>query len=203
MGEDRTAVVGEAGLPTAARTETVLLPIILPAAIPTGTDTGRRLRTDRREGIRIRRHRNKALVGMDGTEGRRSPRRRTMVGPRDLRADHTVGVLEVVMGRLVILRRTDGEGMVVMAVKGVVMVVKGVVVQGVTVVTVPPTGTVAVGTVVAVAAAAHIMVPREAEGAVVGDVVIYALYILIDKFADCDGVATESYTRAPRGLSES
>lgn len=180
MGEDRTAVVGEAGPPIVARTETDLHLIILPAAIPTGTDTGRR-RTDRRGGIRIRmrRHRNKALAGMDGTGGRRRPRRKTMVGPRGLRhADHIAGVLEAVTGRLATLKHTDGEG------TAVVTTAVQVVVQGVTVGTAPLTDTAAVGTEVAVAEVSHTMVPREVEGVVVGDAVIYALYILIVKFAD-------------------
>lgn len=167
------AVVRTEDLPIVVRTE-----VVLPAAMATDIHPHR---TDNRRD-RHTRHHNKALAGMSGMEGRRC---KTIVdlgvGLRVLRGvGPTAGVPEADMDPLATLSRTDGEGMAVAVV--VAMVVQGPL-QGVMVVTVPQMGTVAVHTAVVVIAGvvvAHTMELQEVGGVVVGNSVIYILYIFTD-----------------------
>ena len=150
-----TAMVRREGLPTAVRTEVVLLPVAMPAQTDTHHHHTDLLR-DNHTG-----HHNRALVGMGGVGGRR---RRAMVGLKDLReVDRTVGALEADMGLLVILSHTHGVDILVV----VVMVAQGRLKEDM-VVTAPRTGTVVVHTV-ATEVVGHTMELQQVGGVVVGN----------------------------------
>lgn len=152
---ERTAV---ADRPIVVRTE-----MVLPVAIPTRTDIHRH-RTDNQRDSHTHHH-HKALAGMGGMEGRR--RCRAMVS--------TVEFLEADMGPL--LSRTGEEGMVVVVVAAAAATVVQGLLQVVTEFTVPRMDTVVVATVGVVA---HTMELPEVGGVVVGNSVIYILYIPSD-----------------------
>ena len=158
-GGKRTAADRDEDPPAVVRME--MVPALLLDMAPR-TDTRCHHRTDHRRDNRIRRH-HKALVGMDGTDGRRC---RTIVGLEvGLRDRHEVGrtaeALEAGMDSLATPRRTDGEGIVA------VVVVAAMVVQA------PLMGLMVVTAAVHTALVVRSMELQEVEDVVVGSTIIY------------------------------